>query len=307
LAIAVQRPLADDVPLVRDAVRIGAWQAGGESDCWDAVAPDKADLIVVPWLPNAADGHPAAVAPAMQTMLSMLPNYARFADKYVLLDNSDLDCWEPRPRGFLFKTSVGHRSPGLYALPYNVADPGEPTPIGEAQFDVGFQGSVETHPIRQAMNLWRYGWTGWRVAFTAVEPFWTLPAERQAALRASYAAQLRACRFVLCPRGRGLNSRRFYEALAYGRIPILYSDAAKLPLESRLPWKRIAVRVPEGFGKWTDQFVARFLDDHDLAASSSLARDIWLDYLRPQRLRRLIVATLQDAGVLPERHRAEPA
>ena len=208
LTIMAQRPLADPALLAGGAVRIAAWQAGGECGPWDVVRPDEADLIVVPWLPNAHNGDPSAVAPAMQAMLGMLPDYDAFPDKHVLLDNSDLDDWEPRPRGFLFKTSIGHRSPDLYALPYNVFDPGRPAPIRDAAFDVWFQGSIETHPIRQAMNLWRYGWTGWRVAFTPIEPFWTIAADRQAELRRSYAAQMRASRFVLCPRGRGLNSRR---------------------------------------------------------------------------------------------------
>ena len=62
------------------------------------------------------------------------------------------------------------------------------------------------------------------------------------------------------------------------------------------------MRVPEGFGKWTDQFVVRFLEKNDLDAASVLARAVWLEYLSPQRLRRLVVASLQDAGALPAAH-----
>jgi hypothetical protein len=106
---------------------------------------------------------------------------------------------------------------------------------------------------------------------------------------------MRASRFVLCPRGRGLNSRRFFEALSHGRVPILYANAAKLPLEGRIRWEDFIVRVPEGFGGFTPHFVERFLADHDLVSASRLARETWLEYLAPWRLRQLIVATLHDA------------
>lgn len=288
-------------------VRLAAWATADAAQMWDWVSAQAADLIVVPWLPNAPSRDPAEVAPALRAMLDRLPHYAAHPDKHVLLDNSDLDIVDPRPRGHLFKTSVGHRAGGVHALPYNVPDPGPCPPPDGAAFDVCFQGALGTHPIRDAMRLWRYGWTGWRVHFEVTEPFWTLDPSRRTALARSHAEAVRASRFVLCPRGRGLNSRRFFEALSHGRVPILYADAAKLPLEGRIPWEDFTVRVPEGFGHFTPYFVECFLAGHDLASASRLAREAWLEYLAPWRLRQLVVAALQDAGALPARSPAAPA
>jgi hypothetical protein len=280
-------------------VRLAAWTADDAAQLWDRVSAQDADLVVVPWVPNAPSRDPAEVAPALRAMLDRLAHYAAHADKHVLLDNSDLDAVDQRPRGHLFKTSVGHRARDVHALPYNVPDPGPGPPPDDARFDVCFQGALATSPLRDAMSLWRRGWTGWRVHFEVTEPFWTLDPQRRATLAHSHAEAIRASRFVLCPRGRALNSRRFFEALSHGRVPILYADAAKLPLEGRIPWDEFTVRVPEGFGGFTPHFVERFLADHDLTRAARLARETWLEYLAPARLRRLIVATLQDSGALP--------
>jgi hypothetical protein len=58
------------------------------------------------------------------------------------------------------------------------------------------------------------------------------------------------------------------------------------------------VRVPEGFGKYTDYFVRAFLEQTTVAAASALAREVWLRFLRPARLRALTIATLEDGGRL---------
>ena len=238
------------------------------------------------------------VGPAIDALLERLPHYRAFPEKHVLLDNSDLDALLRRPRGHLFKTSANYRLTDILPLHYNVPDPGPSPPIAHARFDVSFQGSITTSPVRQSMNLWRYGWTGWRIHFRAVEPYWTLPADARTALARSYTESVRASRFALCPRGRGLNSRRFFETLALGRIPVLYGDAARLPLENVIPWDRFVVRVPEGFGRWTPDFVEAFLARNDLEEASQLARNVWLQYFAPSRFRHFLVAALSDAGAL---------
>ena len=43
--------------------------------------------------------------------------------------------------------------------------------------------------------------------------------------------------FSLCIRGNGNFSYRFYEALSFGRIPILIDTDVELPFESIINWK----------------------------------------------------------------------
>jgi hypothetical protein len=63
--------------------------------------------------------------------------------------------------------------------------------------------------------------------------------ERQRA----YAEVLAASHFVLCPRGAGLGSIRFFEAMAVGLAPVLISDGYVLPPGP--DWDSFLIRVPE--------------------------------------------------------------
>lgn len=301
VVVACADPADDAGDGSRGAIGFARWATGREAALWDDAPLVEADLIVVPWVAVARGGEPWLAVEAFEALVRAIPSYRSRPERHVFLDNSDLDAWAPRPAGYLFKTSIGMRARNTWALPYNTYDPGPVSPIAEAECDVGFQGCVDTHPIRQAMNLWRHGWTDFSIDFRVTPPFWTQAATERAALRRSYSACLNRCRFQLCPRGRGLNSRRFYETLAHGRIPVLFSDAARLPLEDRIPWDRCVVRVPEGFGKYADHYVRAFLERTTSEAASALAREVWTHYLRPGQLRRLVIASLQDSRALPAR------
>jgi hypothetical protein len=50
--------------------------------------------------------------------------------------------------------------------------------------------------------------------------------------------------YTLCVRGGGNFSKRFYETLAMGRIPVLVDTDCLLPFESELDWSNYIVRVP---------------------------------------------------------------
>jgi hypothetical protein len=54
---------------------------------------------------------------------------------------------------------------------------------------------------------------------------------------------LRDSDYVLCVRGAGNFSVRFYEALAMGRIPVLIDTDCALPLEDTIDWKKHVVWV----------------------------------------------------------------
>jgi hypothetical protein len=100
----------------------------------------------------------------------------------------------------------------------------------------------------------------------------------------------------LCPRGRGLNSRRFFETLAAGRIPVLISDAVKLPLEGLIDYSAFTVRVPEGFVRFIHEHIDNFRDTHDLAAASRSARAAYLTYFTSRRFMDFIETSLWWSG-----------
>jgi hypothetical protein len=99
-------------------------------------------------------------------------------------------------------------------------------------------------------------------------------------------------RFVLSPRGIGPTSRRFFEILAFGRIPIHVSDSAKLPLETMIDYDDLVIRVPEGFIGRTDEYIREFLATHDLRAASDLARRTYVELFAPASFRRFVELSL---------------
>src|SRR5262249_4774486 len=150
-------------------------------------------------------------------------------------------------------------------------------------------GSLKTHPLRETLDLWQRTWRHLRTDFVPTPTlFWQADPATQAQLRAEYHRHLGRTRFILCPRGRGLNSRRFFEAIAWGRIPVLYSDAARLPLEHLIDYDAFTVRVPEGYGRWTPDYLHAFLDRTNLETASKLARKAHETYLAPYRLRQFL-------------------
>lgn len=103
-----------------------------------------------------------------------------------------------------------------------------------------------THALRDAPGL-HYAETllgqtpvNWSCGF-----FQSAPAHQDSfqRVRNDYLESILDSHYVLCARGQGNYSLRFYETLALGRIPV-YIDTAPLPFEEHLDWPRHIVRVP---------------------------------------------------------------
>ena len=273
---------------------VAPWLPPHLETLWDNVSPAAADAIIVPyvfWPQNAA---PHIVPASMDAFLARLPFWQGAQDRHILLDASDTaEPYATLGPAALFKTSASLRWPGVQPLPFLVPDPGEVMPIDKAAYDVSFVGCLETHPIRPALARWVKTWTGLNTSFHVIDkPFYGGAGERSEAAVQQFREQMHATRFALCPRGRGMNSRRFFEALAMGRIPVLYSDAAHLPLSSRIDYTAFVVHVPEGMGRWTPDYLVKFLDTHNLADASLQARQAYTTWFAPKRFRAFIEAAL---------------
>ncbi len=70
-----------------------------------------------------------------------------------------------------------------------------------------------------------------------------LTPEKAAAATVEYQDVLARTRFALCPRGTGASTLRFWECLRAGAIPVLISDAMRLP--DFWDWDNCMIRVPE--------------------------------------------------------------
>lgn len=88
--------------------------------------------------------------------------------------------------------------------------------------------------------------------------------------------------YTLCVRGGGNFSKRFYETLAMGRIPMLLDTDCLLPFEPELDWNKYIVRVPREQLRSLPYEVAKHfatLGETGLAASKRACRRLWEEKL----------------------------
>jgi hypothetical protein len=94
------------------------------------------------------------------------------------------------------------------------------------------------------------------------------------------------CCYVLCDH----SLEHFYNALAFGRIPVLVYDDIKLPLEQKIPYHEFVVRVQEK----DKRSVVSHLGRLDLLPASKKARHWWTNYLSDGAFKRLLDESLAE-------------
>jgi hypothetical protein len=90
--------------------------------------------------------------------------------------------------------------------------------------------------------------------------------------------------YVLCARGNGNYSIRFYETLRSGRIPIFINTSCVLPFEEWIDWKQYYVWVEEHEVRRIPEMVLEFherLSDREFKDRQLACRQLWLDWLSP--------------------------
>ena len=177
----------------------------------------------------------------------------------------------------VFKDSCPRSNPDAIAFFHPVVIDKEAKSIEECQYLSGFQGAISTHSCRQKLEE----------AVSKLSPayffpkdlFWSCDAEDQTEMRREYIDLLEDTKFPLCPRGKGLNSIRFFEALRLGRIPVLAADETKLPLEWMIDYDEFVVRVPEKELGLANEYIERWRHGHrDIKEASAKAQETSLIY-----------------------------
>lgn len=171
----------------------------------------------------------------------LLKDFKALPEKHIFfLVGDDWNVPEILQKSIVFQLSASKNSKSLAVPYYNLA---VRKLISVECFDMSFVGNFKSHPIRQKLvdSLPK------KVNFiqdTKI-PFEFHTEKNQQSLARLANGIMNASEYVLCPRGVGLNSIRFFEALSLGKTPILISDDCKLPLESCIDYDRLIIRVPE--------------------------------------------------------------
>lgn len=100
---------------------------------------------------------------------------------------------------------------------------------------------------------------------------WAANNDEKLKMQKRYIDVSKASKFMLCPRGQGVSSYRFFEAMELGIAPVLISDACVLP--SGVDWDSFMINVPEN--KVKD--IVSILKEREPESESlgRLAREAW--------------------------------
>lgn len=232
---------------------------------------------------------------------SMLPDFAAHERRFLFFNYEDISV----PFGIeslVFQISLNrhdHDSNAI-AYPYPVDDPLQD---GNLEYDqiryhtsfVGFPGS---HPVRVRLVDALTSVTDLQL-FVKTNPLFHGhfdEAERKRLLE-SYNSVMRQSLTVLCPRGAAENTVRFFETMAFGRIPVLIADDAVLPGESFINYDDFIIRVPEAQVECAADHIRSWLaarSPDQLRHHCLQARKAWETWLRTDRLPALVAFELEQ-------------
>ena len=99
-----------------------------------------------------------------------------------------------------------------------------------------------------------------------------------------YYNNIRESDYILCLRGRGNFSIRFYETLLMGRIPVFISTDCILPLKNQINWEKHVVWIEWKERHHIGDIVTQFhnsLSNNDFRLLQINNRKLWLEKLQP--------------------------
>jgi hypothetical protein len=176
-----------------------------------------------------------------------------------------------------------------YLLDYNELI--EEFPLEAATKLVGFMGQARTGLRQRIFELCAEQELadGWLIRAANVD--WrTITSRDFNPLKQEYAALMRSSKFILCPRGKGVSSIRFFETLKAGRVPVLISDSYVLP--SKIHWDRCCVSVPESALREIPSVIAHYEDRWKEMART--ARQTWEAHFSPSAILGYIAECVKD-------------
>ncbi len=208
--------------------------------------------------------------------------FSTYPEKHIFFQLGDCEITLPTiKKGIVLKESSRKEinDYSMFYSPLNVDASGTQTPITEAKYVASFQGACNTHNIRSHISKALLNVKG-KTYYNDTNGFFFNEVESAKKKRdqLSYKKSIENSQFVLCPRGGGFNSFRFFECLCAGRIPVLISDRIKLPLEWLIDYTDFVVKVPEPQIEYVGRFIEMFKQKHDLTTASKRARQTYEDY-----------------------------
>jgi hypothetical protein len=228
--------------------------------------------------------------------LQALPLMGKYEGRHVFVIHYDHDVVFGLKSVFLrCSLSKTWKDERAFAIPFPMQDirPHQPA---APQFVTSFQGARGTSVVRRKLSALHQQFQPVPHHFLALEHFFGgFQGSEAQTLRQQYLDVLNRSITVLCPRGTGRNSIRFFETLCVGKIPVLLSDDAALPYEDLIPYDAFVIRVPEAEVGRTMVHIAQFIQQKGpdgVMDAGKKARECWEAFLsneaQPEQYFRLL-------------------
>jgi hypothetical protein len=110
-------------------------------------------------------------------------------------------------------------------------------------------------------------------------------AQQRRKLREEYVRNMAESDYILCPRGSANYSRRLYETLSCGRIPVIVNTDCVLPFDEILNWREFCVWIEESEIPYISEKIADFHSRLSPGAFEGLqirCREVWKRWLSPE-------------------------
>ena len=214
--------------------------------------------------------------------LKILQKARQFNKKLICLNNDDFGGDYEIPSDIiLFRTSFDSKSKkeNEYAFPVFIPDIGNNSKGYSDNISIGFCGDSNRPVRKEALFELKKG--DIPLNHDEVFSFFQNPTINKKIGRERFFNNLQNNIFILCPRGCGNFSYRFYETMCYGRIPIFINTDCVLPFENLIDYKKEIVFVEESELSNINDIIKDYCDKNDLMLQQQKCREIWENYLSP--------------------------
>tara|TARA_R110000868_G_scaffold27089_1_gene103489 strand:+ start:1342 stop:2184 length:843 start_codon:yes stop_codon:yes gene_type:complete len=140
----------------------------------------------------------------------------------------------------------------------------------EKQYTASFVGS-DTHPIRIKMAQALFGKSDYQIWLKTWSPSVDKPDFKLFLELASKS------KYMLCPRGYGLNSFRLYEAFQLNCVPVIITDKSYLPWQDELNWSEFSILIDETNLPHIDQ-ILKNIDDVQYKKLLTTGKNLYSSY-----------------------------
>jgi hypothetical protein len=214
--------------------------------------------------------------------IKILQKARSFNKKLICLNNDDFGGDYNIPDDIiLFRTSFDAKSKKYneYAFPVFIPDIIQNSKGYSHNISIGFCGDSNRPVRKEALSELKKG--NIPLNHDEVFSFFQNPTIDKKIGRDRFFNNLQNNTFILCPRGCGNFSYRFYETMCFGRIPIFINTDCVLPFENLIDYRNEIVFIEKDELGNINHIIEEYCQKNDLIYRQKRCREIWELYLSP--------------------------